>query len=204
MQLGNCNRRHAACNPQHPDNMRHAAGNMQRTIPICDATCNEQHAPNSRNMQRTTTTCNATDPMQQATGNGQRAAEICNTYQTARNAKHATCARLRATCGKQPRHVTQHATGNVHATNHSQRCKDSVQRTPGNTGTRGLQHAGNAAQKTASSRQRMRQTTCNRQQTTCQRTRAHARCNRQHAALPYFVCGEQRTAYNQQHARSVV
>ena len=68
----------------------------------------------------------------------------------------------------------------------------------------GLRHAGNTAQKTASSRQRMQQTTCIRQQTACRRTRAHARCNRKHTALPHFVCGEQRAAENQQYARSIV
>jgi hypothetical protein len=70
--------------------------------------------------------------------------------------------------------------------------------------TGGLRHAGNTAQKMTSSRQRMPQTTDNRQQTTCKRTRAHARCNRKHTALPHFVCGGQRAAQHQQHARSIV
>ena len=50
----------------------------------------------------------------------------------------------------------------------------------------------------------MQQTTDNRQQTTCKRTRAHAKCNRRHTAPPHFVCGGQRAAENQQHARSTL
>ena len=50
----------------------------------------------------------------------------------------------------------------------------------------------------------MQQTTDNRQQTACKRTRAHPRCNGKHTALPHVVCGGQRAADNQQHARSIV
>ncbi len=38
----------------------------------------------------------------------------------------------------------------------------------------------------------------------CKRTRAHASCHMKHTASPHFVCGEQRAADKQQHARSIV
>ena len=97
----------------------------------------------------------------------------------------------RATC-------MQHTTDNVAKT-----ACNGLQTTRQQT-TGGLRHAGNTAQKTESNRQRMQQTTCIRQQTACRRTRAHARCNRKHTALPHFVCGGQRAAGNQQHARSIL
>jgi hypothetical protein len=96
-----------------------------------------------------------------------------------------------------------------HATDNRQRGEDNRQRAidsrqQGKKETGGLRHAADTAQKTESSGQRIQRNTCNRQQTACKRTRAHARCNRRHTALPHFVCGGQRAAENQQHARSTL
>jgi hypothetical protein len=116
----------------------------------------------SSNMQRTTTTCNATCSMQHATGN------------------------------------VQHATHNVEFV------KDHWQQATRQQETR--QHAACSRHRAEDGKtmQRMQQTTCIRQQTTCKRTRAHASCHRKHTASPHFVRGEQRSADNPQHARSIV
>ena len=101
------------------------------------------------------------------------------------------------------------ATGSVqHATENPVLCRqrgnDNRRRAPGNKHatkqetTR--QHAACRQRATGS----MQPTTCNRQQTACRRTTANARCSRRHTALPHFVCGGQRAAENQQHARSIV
>jgi hypothetical protein len=95
----------------------------------------------------------------------------CNMHQGKCNRRHAathniqTCARLRATCSEQPRHVTQHETGNVHATNHRQRCKDCVQRTTGNKATDNRRPAACGKRRAKDGKQQATHATDNVQQT---------------------------------------
>ena len=97
-------RQHAPCSGQYA-NSKHALRNGQR------ATC-----PNtSSNMQRTTMTCNATDTMQQAAGNGQettwkRHQTACNGQRTPRQPRtrqHAAFSRHRAKDGKHGQRMQQ-------------------------------------------------------------------------------------------------
>jgi hypothetical protein len=133
------------------------------------------------NMQRTTNDMHrATGNMSQTSSNMQRTATTCN-----------------ATCNRQQGNM-RHAADNVEFGKHNrqQETRRHVTR----------QHAACSTHRAedGKTRQRMQQTTCIRQQTTCKRTRALASCNGKHTAPPHIVCGEQRAAGNQQHARSIV
>ena len=148
MHLGKCNRRHTACNPQHPDNMRHAAGNMQRTgngqrkyaTHIEQrATRNAQHALDfvqhaannhdmQRNMQRATCMQQTTANVATTACNGHQATRehvVCSMRETPRKRRQAAgnaCNRQRATDSR------LHARGREHmrdATRNTRHCRIS-------------------------------------------------------------------------------
>jgi hypothetical protein len=163
-------------------NVRHATCNRRHAARATDkqhAPCSGRHA--TRNKQR------ATGNMRQTSSNMQRATTACNAADTMQpgNGQRAACNGNPVLCRQRGKDSRRRAPGNKHAT------KQEATR----------QHASCSRQRATGS---MQQTTCSRQQTACKRTRAHAKCNRKHTALPHFVCGGQREAHKQQHARSIV
>jgi hypothetical protein len=142
------NRRHATYGEDATDATQRATHNVQTTCAMQRAVCSKRLA--TRNGQRATcarlhatyseqqTTCNATDSMQQTTGNGQRATgngqqttwkrqqtawngQHATRQQTTGNRRHAADGRHRAADSKQP------ATGNgQHATDNVQQIADNM------------------------------------------------------------------------------
>jgi hypothetical protein len=198
--------RHATCNAtrcdagQATDSAHHGTGDTgagNRNQTPCNgerATCNKERA-----RRHDPTVSNAADDHW----------KMCNRQSTTCNMHRGKCDRRHANATGKIRLTTrvQHTTSRQHAPCSGQYVANNTDmQSARQHATCSMQHAARSRPQATWKRHR---TACNGQRASVSRRHARGRehmrdATRKHTASPHSVCGEQRAAHKQQHARSIV